>query len=1126
MAVTEKLYTGNGSTTNYSFTFPYLKTTDIKASINGTATTAFTLANATTVQFNTAPANSAAIRIFRETDDTNLQATFYAGSAIKSSDLNDNFTQTLYVSQESNNKIDAAWTSGDETIDSTETWVSNDSRVSTTAAQDARIDSKIDTALTGDVVAGNKITVTDNSPGSGQITVAVTSGSLVDSDVNASAAIAGTKINPNFGSQNIVTSGTVDGRDVSTDGSKLDGIEAGATADQTNAEIRAAVEAASDSNVFTDADHSKLNAIEASATADQTAAEIRTLVESASDSNVFTDADHTKLNSIEDSATADQTISEIKSLIAGSPLDASHLAANSVTTSEIADSELTTLAGMQSGTASTLASATALSASTAEINNICDGMGYETAGAGLTTTDTKYATSNAVISYVAAQIAPLGGLEVVATEVAFPNTLPASGVVISISDAGGVVINGSGVSTTGRTVGGSTVTINGFPSSLQGETLAAGVGLMVSSTGSSQTYNYHKILGKEDDIKQLSDDINDFAERYRVGSSNPTSSLDDGDLFFNTGTGKMLVYNANNSAWEEVQSVGNFFINTISSYSGTGGNSATFNGSAYRFVLSNAPTNAEQLLVSVNGVIQKPNAGTSQPSEGFALDGSSIIFSSAPPSGSDYFIITIGSTVNIGTPSNNTVSTAIIQNLAVTGDKIATNLDLADNKKIRFGTGNDLEIFHNGSNSKIDNSTGTLYIQGDTVSLAGGGGSENLAVFTKNGANELYFDNSKKLETTSSGAQVTGNLRVDGQCDLYDDKRIRLGDSADLQIYHNGSSSYISNSTGNLILESDSYIWLGSKTGSETYIKGIKDGAVELYHNNVKKFETASHGCNFLDAVIFDNDETAGRDVGWYSQHDYMRWEDNTKAVFGSGADLQIYHDGSSSYVNNTNASAHLVIQSAKGVHIKHDGENMIKGIADEGVELYYDNVKKFETTSTGTKITGQSVIDGDVQWNGSDGSWGAFWDKSANIVSFKDGKKIGLGTSNDLQIYHDGTDSIIKAAGSATPIKIQGHSSNASTVHISARADKETIKCLNNSNAPYVELYYDGSKKLETTSSGITVTGSVTTNDINMSNLNALPNEVDGTKGSWTMQEGADDLFLINRSNGKKYKFNLTEVS
>ncbi len=60
---------------------------------------------------------------------------------------------------------------------------------------------------------------------------------------------------------NISVTGTVDGRDVATDGSKLDGIESGATADQTAAQIRAKVEAASDSNVFTDADHTKLNGI-------------------------------------------------------------------------------------------------------------------------------------------------------------------------------------------------------------------------------------------------------------------------------------------------------------------------------------------------------------------------------------------------------------------------------------------------------------------------------------------------------------------------------------------------------------------------------------------------------------------------------------------------------------------------------------------------------------------------------------------------------------------------------------------------------------------------------------------------------------------------------------------------
>ena len=236
-------------------------------------------------------------------------------------------------------------------------------------------------------------------------------GTIVNADINGSAAIAGTKISPNFGAQNIQTTGqltiagslptillndendendfeihndngifkvrdidagsdrliinsagnttfagnlnansgldvtgditvtgTVDGRDVASDGSKLDGIESGATGNQTAAEIRTLVESASDSNVFPDSDHTKLNGIETAATADQTAAEIRTLVESASDSNVFTDADHSKLNGIESGATGDQSNAEIRAAVAAASdsnvfTDADHAKLDALTTS-------------------------------------------------------------------------------------------------------------------------------------------------------------------------------------------------------------------------------------------------------------------------------------------------------------------------------------------------------------------------------------------------------------------------------------------------------------------------------------------------------------------------------------------------------------------------------------------------------------------------------------------------------------------------------------------------------------------------------------------------------------------------------------------------------------------------
>jgi hypothetical protein len=141
----------------------------------------------------------------------------------------------------------------------------------------------------------------------------------------------------------VTTNSTFDGRDVAVDGAKLDNIEASATADQTNAEIRTAVEAATDSNVFTDADHTKLNAIEASATADQSNAEIAAAVEAASDSNTFTDADHSKLNAIEASATADQDAAEIKTLLltTANSVDSDQYVDGSIDTAHIADDAVT-----------------------------------------------------------------------------------------------------------------------------------------------------------------------------------------------------------------------------------------------------------------------------------------------------------------------------------------------------------------------------------------------------------------------------------------------------------------------------------------------------------------------------------------------------------------------------------------------------------------------------------------------------------------------------------------------------------------------------------------------------------------------------------------------------------------
>ena len=98
--VTQSLYTADGNTTKYSIDFEYLKESDVKVSLDGAETTAFTLANATTVNLNSIPNAGVTVRVFRTTDNEELESRFFAGSAIRAADLNKNFEQTLFSVQE------------------------------------------------------------------------------------------------------------------------------------------------------------------------------------------------------------------------------------------------------------------------------------------------------------------------------------------------------------------------------------------------------------------------------------------------------------------------------------------------------------------------------------------------------------------------------------------------------------------------------------------------------------------------------------------------------------------------------------------------------------------------------------------------------------------------------------------------------------------------------------------------------------------------------------------------------------------------------------------------------------------------------------------------------------------
>ena len=92
---------------------------------------------------------------------------------------------------------------------------------------------------------------------------------------------------------------------------------------------------------------------------------------------------------------------------------------------------------------------------------------------------------------------------------------------------------------------------------------------------------------------------------------------------------------------------------------------------------------------------------------------------------------------------------------------LKTPIDLQDNEKIRLGTGNDLEIFHDGSFSYIkDNGTGDLILQGTNNVWLGHTNSEYGVKVTQDAGVELRYDNSKKLETASDGILTSGAIRT------------------------------------------------------------------------------------------------------------------------------------------------------------------------------------------------------------------------------------------------------------------------------------------------------------------------------------------------------------------------------
>ena len=550
----------------YSFTFPSYQSSDVKVRVDGNLQTAGTHYNITgysttgggTVVFidnsgtggtNHTP-SSGVVRIYRDTNVETAKATFTAGSSVKAADLNNNTTQLLYRAQEE--QIPNLIQSYDIADQAIETSDIKDDAITSAKIADDQINSEhyVDGSIDTQHIADSQIT-----------SAKIADGTIVNVDVNASAAIAGTKINPDFGSQNLVTTGTavtgslgvignldvdgnigfvgnnrtVDGRDVSADGTKLDTIETNAKDDQTAAEIKTLLNS---------------NQLEAAQIASNAVTTAKIGSSQVTTAKIADDAVTTqKING--------QAVTEGR--IANNAVTTVKIADNAVTADKIDDAVIVTNSEHAAATANDTTFFTTSASDERYFRQ--DSTETITSGATWSSSDSFVATTGAINARIIDLIDEVGGFTAIDSEQHFPNTNPqgATGQAAILSiQAASTTLTPSGTTVTisnGNLANNANITITGVTAAIP-----TGFGFLVESTSTLHTYTFHRLVPKATEVTTVANnitnivnaganvvDINNFADLYQISSSAPTqradgSSLTEGDLWFDSSNDNMQVY--------------------------------------------------------------------------------------------------------------------------------------------------------------------------------------------------------------------------------------------------------------------------------------------------------------------------------------------------------------------------------------------------------------------------------------------------------------------------------------------------------------------------------------------------------------------------------------------------------
>jgi hypothetical protein len=336
-----------------------------------------------------------------------------------------------------------------------------------------------------------------------------------------------------------------------------------------------------------------------------------------------------------------------------------------------------------------------------------------------------------------------------------------------------------------------------------------------------------------------------------------------------------------------------------------------------------------------------------------------------------------GTTLDI---TSNTVITATLLTVNAQANVASVMVrDLTPTRIVYAGTGGEL----------VDSSNLTF-----TGSLLTVTGSANTTGTLQAGGVVTFTDTTESTSTTTGSVKLSGGLGVvkrlnvggiatfNANVDLQDSDYLLIGTGDDLQLYHDGTNSYIKDAgTGALKLDASQLdIQTSNSTATETMATFVRDGAVSLYHDNSLRFSTSSTGANVTGTFGVSGNANVGGTLGVTSVLSALNnfdvagsstlsgtlsvtgiatfnanvdLQDSDYLKIGTGDDLQIYHDGTNSYIKDIGAGDLIVDASTFRVKNAANDENMIVATENGAVSLYHDNALRIATSSTGANVTG-----------------------------------------------------------------------------------------------------------------------------------------------------------------------------